>query len=395
MRRITTAERRARLAVRHHLAPAARAETPADVASDLVGIHATDPTSVYLGAFARTRSLVPADLERALYDERALLRILGMRRTMFVVPVELAGIVHAACTRAIGRAERRRVIQVLAAAGIAEDAGSWLADVEAATVRALHERGEATATELTKDVPELGIQIPFGEGKRWQGTFGVSTRLLFLLAAEGRVIRGRPRGSWISSQYRWAPMDRWTRGGLPDWPSDAARVELVRRWLRTFGPGTIDDLRWWTGWTLGETRRALAAVGPVEVELDGGAIGLVLPGDVGEDAVGEPWVALLPALDSTVMGWADRCWFLDPHGPALFDRNGNAGPTIWWDGRVVGGWTLRPDGEIAYRTLEDLGSDVGAAVEAAVERLLGWLGDIRFTPRFRTPLDEELAAPRG
>ena len=395
MRRITTAERRARLAVRHHLAPAARAETPADVASDLVGIHATDPTSVYLGAFARTRSLAPADLERALYDERALLRILGMRRTMFVVPVELAGIVHAACTRAIGRAERRRVIQVLAAAGIAEDAGSWLADVEAATVRALHERGEATATELTKDVPELGIQIPFGEGKRWQGTFGVSTRLLFLLAAEGRVIRGRPRGSWISSQYRWAPMDRWTRGGLPDWPSDAARVELVRRWLRTFGPGTIDDLRWWTGWTLGETRRALAAVGPVEVELDGGAIGLVLPGDVGEDAVGEPWVALLPALDSTVMGWADRRWFLDPHGPALFDRNGNAGPTIWWDGRVVGGWTLRPDGEIAYRTLEDLGSDVGAAVEAAVERLLGWLGDIRFTPRFRTPLDEELAAPRG
>jgi len=395
MRRITTAERRARLAVRHHLAPAARAETPADVASDLVGIHATDPTSVYLGAFARTRSLAPADLERALYDERALLRILGMRRTMFVVPGELAGIVHAACTRAIGRAERRRVIQVLAAAGIAEDAGSWLADVEAATVRALHERGEATATELTKDVPELGIQIPFGEGKRWQGTFGVSTRLLFLLAAEGRVIRGRPRGSWISSQYRWAPMDRWTRGGLPDWPSDAARVELVRRWLRTFGPGTIDDLRWWTGWTLGETRRALAAVGPVEVELDGGAIGLVLPGDVGEDAVGEPWVALLPALDSTVMGWADRRWFLDPHGPALFDRNGNAGPTIWWDGRVVGGWTLRPDGEIAYRTLEDLGSDVGAAVEAAVERLLGWLGDIRFTPRFRTPLDEELAAPRG
>ena len=395
MRRITTAERRARLAVRHHLAPAARAETPADVASDLVGIHATDPTSVYLGAFARTRSLAPADLERALYDERALLRILGMRRTMFVVPGELAGIVHAACTRAIGRAERRRVIQVLAAAGIAEDAGSWLASVEAATVRALDERGEATATELTKDVPELGIQIPFGEGKRWQGTFGVSTRLLFLLAAEGRVIRGRPRGSWISSQYRWAPMDRWTRGGLPDWPSDAARVELVRRWLRTFGPGTIDDLRWWTGWTLGETRRALAAVGPVEVELDGGAIGLVLPGDVGEDAVGEPWVALLPALDSTVMGWADRRWFLDPHGPALFDRNGNAGPTIWWDGRVVGGWTLRPDGEIAYRTLEDLGSDVGAAVEAAVERLLGWLGDIRFTPRFRTPLDEELAAPRG
>ena len=61
---------------------------------------------------------------------------------------------------------------------------------------------------------------------------------------------------------------------------------------------------------------------------------------------------------------------------------------------MVGGWTLHPDGEIAYRLLEDLGSDVAAAVEAAAERLLGWLGDVRFTPRFRTPLEEELAARR-
>ena len=224
MRRITTAERRARLAVRHHLAPSAHATDPVDVARDLVGTHATDPASVYLGVFARTPSLEPADLERALYDERALLRILGMRRTMFVVPVELAGIVHAARTRPIGRAERRRMVQVLAAAGIAEDAEAWLAGVEAVTVRALDQRGEATATELTRDVPELGIQVPFGEGKRWQGTFGVSTRLPFLLAAEGRVIRGRPRGSWISSQYRWAPMHRWTRG-----PDDLVRWPRGRR----------------------------------------------------------------------------------------------------------------------------------------------------------------------
>ena len=61
---------------------------------------------------------------------------------------------------------------------------------------------------------------------------------------------------------------------------------------------------------------------------------------------------------------------------------------------MVGGWTIRPDGEIAYRLLEGLGSDVDAAVEAAADRILGWLGDVRFTPRFRTPLEQELAARR-
>jgi len=355
--------------------------------------------SVYLGIFARSRDLRPDDIGRALYDERSLLRILGMRRTMFVVPVDLAGIVHAACTRQIAATERKRAVRMLAEAGVAEDAGAWLGRVEAATVASLERRGEATAAELTRDVPELGVQIPFGQGKKWAGSFGVSTRLLFLLAAEGRVIRGRPRGSWVSSQYRWAPMERWTSGGLASPPVDEARTELVRRWLRTYGPGTEADLRWWTGWTLGELRQALARVRPAEVRLEDEETGLMLPDDPPDDppdaaagAVAEPWAALLPALDTTVMGWKRREWFLGPHERLLFDRNGNAGPTVWWNGRVVGGWTQRPDGEIALRLLEDVGADAQAAIEAVAEPLSEWLGPVRYTPRFRTPLEQELGS---
>jgi hypothetical protein len=383
--------------VRHHLTPATLARSPVDVADDLAGIHATDPVSAFLGVAARTSGLTPADLEHALYDDRSLLRVLGMRGTMFVVPRELAGIVHAACTRKIAAAERTRTVRMLAEAGVAADAERWLSRVEADTVAALERQGEATAAELTRDVPELGVQIPFGEGKKWAGTFGVSTRLLFLLAAEGRVIRGRPRGSWVSSQYRWAPMDRWTAGGLSSWPQDEARAELVGRWLRAYGPGTETDLRWWTGWTLGELRRAIARVQPIEVQLEGGRSGLVLGDDVGDGAArdggdGEPWAALLPALDTTVMGWKERDWFLGPHQRRLFDRNGNAGPTVWWHSQVVGGWTQRPDGGIALRLLEDVGREATLAIEATAGRLRDWLGPVRFTPRFRTPLEQELGA---
>jgi hypothetical protein len=217
----------------------------------------------------------------------------------------------------------------------------------------------------------------------------VSTRILFLLAAEGRIVRARPRGSWISSQYRWAPIGSWLRGAVAEWPAAAARVELVRGWLAAFGPGTVADLRWWTGWTAGEVRSALAQLDTAEVDLDGGS-GLVLAGDLEPVQVGEPWVALLPALDPTVMGWAGREWFLGPHGPALFDRSGNVGPTVWWDGRIVGGWAQRRDGEIVFRLLEDVGAAAVAAVEAAAGRLASWLGEVRVTPRFRTPLEREL-----
>lgn len=389
-------ERQARLARRHHLTAGTRASSAVEVARDLVGLHATDPATVYLAVFARMAhgdpGAEPEAIGRTLYDERALVRMLGMRRTMFVEPVELVPIVHAACARESAAQQRRAMMQMLAGAGTADDPARWLAEVEAETLQALDERGEATATELSAAVPRLREQIPFGAGKTWGGMIGMSTRVLFLLAAEGRIVRARPRGTWISSQYRWTSMESWLPGGLIEMPTEVARVELIRRWLRAFGPGTEADIRWWTGWTLGAVRRARAELGAVEVELDEGT-GVVLADDV-EPTVGEtaatPWVALLPALDPTVMGWAGRDWYLGGHRRMLFDTNGNAGPTIWWDGRVVGGWAQRRDGEIAVELLEDLGAEGRAAIEAEAGRLERWMGPVRITPRFRTPVERDL-----
>jgi hypothetical protein len=316
-----------------------------------------------------------------------------MRRTMFVVPVELAPIVHAACTRAIAVTERRKLIQLFEQAGVpasGADAGSWLKEVEEAAVRALEAMGEATGAELAAHVPGLRERIVLAEGKNYEAEVNITTRVLFLLAADGRIIRGRPRGSWVSSQHRWSPMTAWLPDGMPEPPVEAARVRLVRRWLSGYGPGTVADLRWWTGWTATQVKQALAGIGPAEVDLDG-VHGLVLPDDLEPVATPEPWVALLPALDPTVMGWSGREWFLGEHGRALFDRSGNPGPTVWCDGRIVGGWAQRKDGEIAYRLLEDVGAQAASAIASAAERLMVWHGKIRVTPRFRTPVERELS----
>jgi hypothetical protein len=390
-RRVGVEQRRARLALRHHLAPQARAAGPVEVARDLVGLHGTDPASVFLAAWARMRAPELEAIQRVMYEERALLRVLGMRRTMFVVPVDLLPVVHAACTRAIAVQQRKQLVKLLAQAGIADDPDGWLRDVEEATVRALAARGEAFAAELSQDVPRLREQLHLAVGKPYEAKVNISTRVLFLMAADGLIIRGRPRGTWTSSQFQWAPLESWLPGGVPELPTVDAQVELVRSWLAAFGPGTAADLKWWTGLTAGEVKRALAKLGPVEVELDGG-IGLVLPDDLEPVPAPEPWAALLPALDPTAMGWSGRAWYLGEHGPALFDRSGNVGPTVWWQGRIVGGWAQRKDGEIALRLLEDAGAEAAAAVEAEAERLGAWFGAVRVTPRFRTPLERELTA---
>ncbi len=387
MRRFSAPERRARLVERHHLSgPAADVET---VAADLVGLHSSDPVTVFLSARARLADFRIADMEEALYERRSLVRMLGMRRTLFAVPVDLASTMQIACTSHLVAAERRRLVAMLEEQGVASDGERWLRGVEEATLAAVREFGEATAVELTAVVPELSEKLMFGEGKTWGGIVGVSTRVLFLLATTGSILRGRPRGSWKSSQYRWAETDVWLDGGLAALDPEWAEADLLRRWLMSYGPGTITDLRWWTGWTLSKTRAALSRLDTVQVELDDGP-GVVLADDLETGSSDDPSVVLLPGLDPSVMGWKEREWFLGDLAALLFDSNGNAGPTVWVDGSIVGGWAQRPGGEIAFRLLRDVGSEARAALAAEAAALSEWLGDDRIKPRFRTPLEQEL-----
>ncbi len=376
-------ERRARLVGRHRLAPAGRAADPLTVARSLVCLHATDAVSVFLSIRARSDGVAPEDVERALYDERSIVRMLAMRRTLWAVPRELVPVVFAAATRAVAATQRKRLEGFVRDSGVSTRPSSWITRAGNAAVAAVAARGEAMTTEVTTDVPLLAKKLRFGSGK-WVVEQSAGARVLPQLAMEGRLVRGRPRGTWISPQFRWVTTEDWLGGPIEELEVAAAQVELLRGWLAAFGPATETDIRWWTGWTLRETRAALAAVRHTEVDL-GGAAGYVLDGDLEPTPRREPAAALLPTLDPTTMGWKERDWYLGPHGSTLFDANGNAGPTVWWDGRVVGGWSQRRDGEIVLGLLEDVDADAVAAIEAEAARLAAWVGDVRFSPGFLPP----------
>src|SRR5205814_7213812 len=114
----------------------------------------------------------------------------------------------------------------------------------------------------------------------WGGLMGMSPRWLFVLAAEGRIVRAKPLGTWVSGQYRWATTEHWLGAPLEPIEHEAACAELLRRYLRAFGPATTADVRWWTGWTARLATATLQAVGAIAAPLEDGGTGFVLPDDV-------------------------------------------------------------------------------------------------------------------
>ena len=257
--KVGVAARRGRLVERQLLGtPVA---TAGEVAESLVALHATDPVTVYLSAGARSRCAVE-DVDAALYDERAVVRMLGMRRTVFVVPAGLADVVQAACTDDVARRMRRQLEKDLAGGGVGDgDASGWLRSVEDGVLRALAARGGgATGAQLSADEPRLRTQLVYAPDKSYGGAAYITSRVLVLIAAEGRTIRGHRRGGWTSGQFEWFLPEAWLRGGEraghaaggdaglgSGLDAGVARKELARRWLTAFGPGLAADLQWWAG----------------------------------------------------------------------------------------------------------------------------------------------------
>jgi hypothetical protein len=384
-RTIDVAERRARLARRHRLAPGHRADDVVEAAAATVCLHATDPATIYLSAWARVDGMAVSDLDRALYADRSLVKHLAMRRTLFVFPRAALGAAQAGASNRVGDGERRRLVRDVERAGLHRDGERWLSEASEQVLALLSDGREATSSELRDAIPLLEGSIAYGAGKPWGGQVPVGPRVLTTLSAAGQVVRASNDGGWTTSRPRWASMKCWLGEEIAPPPEAEGVARLVEQWLRAFGPGTAADIKWWLGSTVAAVRRALAGLEAVEVDLDG-RTGYLLPDDLEATDPVEPWAALLPPLDPTTMGWFERDWYLGSHKAQVFDTNGNAGPTAWWDGRIVGGWRQGDGGEVVLQLLEDVGSEGRRALEHESARLTEWLGGTRVLPRFPSPL---------
>ncbi len=382
MRHIGDDERRARLAVRHGLAnplPDTRAAARA-----MSCLHSTEPASVHLAAWARSGA-TRAEVDAALYDDRSVVKQLAMRRTVFAFPRELLPAVWGSASARVAGQQVRQLAKEAQQAGITDDGAGW-ADEHLELVRSLIERdGPLTTSEVRGRLPALDARITRGKDT-YQVDVAIAGRVITALAASGAILRGANDGGWKISRPRWTDTRQWLGERPAAMPEPEAYSALVTAWLRTFGPGTEADLVWWLGSTKAAVRAALSAVEAVEVSLDGGGTGWVLPDDVDPAESPGHWAALLPALDPTTMGWKERAFHLGRHAERIFDRNGNGGPTAWWDGRVVGGWAQRDDGEVVVVPAEALPAAARKALDAKATELTSWLGGDVVRSIYQSPM---------
>ncbi|BBY15690.1 hypothetical protein MLIT_12820 [Mycolicibacterium litorale] len=351
----------------------------------MVGLHATDPATPYLTLWARVPGFRRDHLDTALYDRRTVVKHLAMRRTLWVVRSDQLPVIQTAASDRVAANERRRLIADAEKSGVATDGAVWLDAACAAVLDHLRRHGPASARELREALPELAGSHDPAPGKTWGGATPLGPRVLTVLGVRGEVVRGPNDGGWAVSRPRWTLRDDWLDDAVAPVSAHEAALHAVGGWLRTFGPATVTDVKWWFGHTLTWARQTLQSLGAVEVGLDGGT-GYVLPDDLEPEPEPEPWAALLPGLDVTTMGWYDRDWYLGPHRALVFDRNGNGGPTAWWNGRIVGGWGQDEDGRVVVRLLEDIGRDGTEALERRADDLTAWLDGARVSPRFPSPV---------
>lgn len=381
MRHITDDERRARLARRHAIAPWARVADPETATRAMTVLHSTEPATVFLSCLARVDDFTVADLDRALYADRTLVKQLAMRRTLFVFPRDLLPAAWGSASVRVAEAELKRMAKDVEKAGLADDGTAWvLAAREAILAEIAAREAGMTAVEIRDELPHVAVKFDVTAGSVWN-----HSRVLTHLGLTADLVRGTNTQHWRLSRPRWTSMPHWLGEDVAPLTEAGGYAEIVRRWLHTFGPGTEADIVWWLGGTKGAVRRALADVAAVEVTLDGGGVGWVLPDDLEAEQPAAPWVALLPVLDPTVMGWKERAWYLGDHGPDLFDRNGNAGTTAWVDGRVVGCWTQDDAGTVSVHLLERVPVAARTALDVEARRLTDWLAGTRVGTVYPSP----------
>ncbi|MFJ7621231.1 winged helix DNA-binding domain-containing protein [Rhodococcus erythropolis] len=378
MRHVSDDERRARMGIRHALAPAFLVDSPEAATKAMTVLHATESATVYLSCWARVRSLDAADVDRALYEQRSLVKQLAMRRTLFTFPRDLLPAAWSSASARVANTERARMSKDVVKAGLAVDGNDWLDRARSEVLSLLADAPEGlSAVDVRQAVPMIDVKVEGSAGEIWS-----APRVLTHLGATADIMRGANTGRFPTSRPLWTLTGHW----LDDAPVALESVdvepaegyrEIVRRWLYTFGPGTEDDIVWWLGSTKTVVRAALAELDAVAVTLDGGGTGWLLPNDVAEVADPGPWVTLLPVLDPTIMGWKGRDFYLGPHRNQLFDTRGNAGTSAWVDGRVVGCWIQDEAGVVHLRLIEPVSASARRSLEAEAARLTEWLGGVK------------------
>lgn len=330
------------------------------------GVQAQDLGGARMQVRARTRGLTAAAVDRALHEERSVVRTWAMRGTLHLVPAEgVRGL-----TGLLGPVTETRYARRRAELGLTP---ALLERALELVPAALAGRGPVTRPDLVRALEERGVRIePSGQAP---------AHLLMVAAGRGLVCRG-PEGA--GGVPTCVLLDEW----LPPEPprdADAVLADLALAHLEAFGPSDERDLGHWSGLPAAVARRGFGLVAgrmrPVETPL--GRRWVAARARPPREPDGPPTVRLLGAFDPHLLGHRERSAVLPPADDRRVASGGWILPALLVDGRVTGTWraerTARRVGVVVspFAALDPAAADGVAAEARDVGRFLGLEAELR------------------
>src|SRR5260370_10676183 len=159
-------------------------------------------------------------------------------------------------------------------------------------------------------------------------------------------------------------------------------MDLLRGYLRAYGPATLTDFSHWSGMTAGEVRplRALLGEELAEIKVENKA-SLLLRDDVSAlhaDSEGNNSVRLLPHFDPYLLAHREKDHLLDPeHYKRVYRNQGCISPVLLVDGRIAGTWSYRLQGKklpVTIQPFSQLSRAIRTAMAQEAEMLARFLG---------------------
>jgi len=352
---------------RHQLDQRTPAGSMLAVASRLCGLHAQVLSSAVLSLWARVEDLERGAVQRALWEDRTLVKTWAMRGTLHLLPTSELPLWHAA----LSTSRRYRKPGLWRRFGLTLDELDGLTQAIGAALDGCVMSRE----ELAQKVGQVTRSNKFAA----KLAYGGWSTILKPAAMTGRLCFGPS----IGQRVRFTRPSSWVAAVAPPMDPQAATLAVTRRFLSAYGPATCDDLaRWWGGCGIVTARQWIAALGEKvsAVDLDG-AQAWMLAADAREARELSPQrsVRLIPAFDQYVIGASRHAEHLLPGDlrSRVYRPQGWISPVLLVNGFMQGVWRHDIKGsrvEVVVEPFVKVPGWVRSAAAQEADRLAMFLG---------------------
>lgn len=332
-----------------------------EVARHMIGLQAQDFAAASLQARARSEGLVHADVTKALYEDRSIVRTWCLRGTLHLVTADDVRCLLALLGDKFILASRRRRNEL----GL-DDASTERG--AAIIAKALRRSGPLSRPEVLEQLGAAGIP--------YEGQAGI--HVVRTAALKGLVCYGPKR----DGRETFVHLDNWIGDAAARGHTGDAATELARRYMGAYGPASYADFAWWCGLGAASAKAAIEELAPelATIDVAGKPAWALSSSLVDKRALRrrKTVVNLLPAFDPYLLGYKARSLAVAPADTRRVNAGGGLlKPVVVANGQVVATWSTtkrRALVEVLVEPLEQMSQDMleGLSREAAdLSRYLG------------------------